>query len=55
MKMKREFFLKPKKVKLNKRRQTKLDKLVKEGGRIIRPPKNSKQIYSREKGKQSNL
>jgi len=30
-----------------------LDKLEKEGGRIIRPPKNSKQIYNRE-GKLSN-
>jgi len=35
----REFFLKPWKVKSNKRRKPKLDKLEKEGGRIIRPKK----------------
>jgi len=51
-KMKREFFLKPWKVGLDKQREAKLDKLEKEG-RIIRPNKNTQYIV--KKGKLSNL
>ena len=46
LKWKRKYFLKPWKVKFGKERETKLDKLEKEVGRITRSPKNSK--YSRE-------
>jgi len=35
-------------VKFDKRRQTKLDKLEKEGGRIIRSPKNTKYTVGRK-------
>ena len=44
-----EFFLKPWKMNFDKRRQIKLDKLEKEGGRTIRPKKNTK--YTVEEGK----
>ena len=45
----REFFPKPWKVKLNKRRQAKLDKLENEGGRIIDLKANKKTKYIVEK------
>ena len=49
----REFFLKPWKVKSNKRRETKLDKLEKEGGIIIKP--NKYKIYIVKKVKNCQI